>query len=92
MAKELKTTNDKNLKENFAAALDFFGLFSTNNFFCKKDLQGNKNFDINSQIELRLKFKQEKNFSKADEIRNSLLSQGIILEDISKDKTIWKKS
>lgn len=92
MAKELKTTNDKNLKENFAAALDFFGLLSTNNFFCKKDLQENKNFDINSQIELRLKFKQEKNFSKADEIRNSLLSQGIILEDISKDKTIWKKS
>ena len=92
MAKELKTTNDKNLKEKFAAALDFFGLLSTNKSFYKKDLHESENFSINSQIELRLKFKQEKNFFKADEIRKTLLSQGVILEDISKDKTIWKKS
>jgi cysteinyl-tRNA synthetase len=40
---------------------------------------------------LRIKFKQEKNFAKADEIRQNMLAQGVVLEDIAKDKTIWKK-
>ncbi len=90
-AKEIKSTNDENLKKEFVATLDFLGLLDAN-FFTKKS---ENNFDekyIESQIELRLKFKQEKNFAKADEIRQNLLAQGILLEDVAKDKTIWKLS
>jgi cysteinyl-tRNA synthetase len=46
---------------------------------------------INSQINLRLQAKKEKNFTKADAIRQNLLAQGIILEDIAGGKTLWKK-
>ncbi len=56
----------------------------------KNNIEIDQNY-INSQIELRLKYKKEKNFQKADEIREDLLQKGIILEDISGQKTIWKK-
>jgi cysteinyl-tRNA synthetase len=93
-AKELKSKNDERKKKEFAQVLDFLGLFDQKFLEEKKS---NHNFVaidekfILSQIELRLKFKQEKNFSKADEIRQNLLLQGIILEDLSKEKTIWKR-
>lgn len=92
MAKEIKATNDQKLKEELAASLDFLGLFDVK-FFTKKEEKGgiDETF-INSQIELRLKAKQEKDFAKADEIRKNLLAQGIALEDVAGGKTIWKKN
>lgn len=45
---------------------------------------------IESLIKERAEAKKEKNFARADEIRDSLLSEGIILED-TKDGTRWKK-
>ena len=92
MAKEIKTNNDLELKKQFAASLDLLGLFDKNLLNADVKNEGIDESFINSQIELRLKAKQEKNFLKADEIRNNLLtSHGIILEDIGRDKTIWKK-
>jgi len=95
MAKNLKSQKNKNLLETFTTTLDFLGLLDFNWKPHQKNLKPSQeeideNF-INSQIELRLKFKQEKNFLKADEIRKNLLLEGIVLED-NKDKTIWKKS
>lgn len=94
MAKKIKSVDDQNLKEELLATLDLLGLVDEK-FFDKKNIAKNDENKIdeeyvNSQIELRIKFKQEKNFAKADEIRQNLLAQGIILEDIAKDKTIWK--
>jgi cysteinyl-tRNA synthetase len=91
MAKEIKNTDDERLKEKFITALDFLGLLDVNYFINQAKSEEFDESFINSQIALRLKFKTEKNFQKADEIRQNLLSQGVILEDISKDKTIWKK-
>ncbi len=89
MVKEIKTSNDLKLKKELAATLDFLGLIDVK-FFNKKTKLGDVDEDyINIQIELRLKAKQEKNFQKADEIRNELLSKNIILEDVGRDKTIW---
>ncbi len=90
MVKKIRTNNDQQAKEELAIALDFLGL-SDVKFFDKKDNTIDENY-IQEQVDLRLKMKQEKNFVKADEIRKNLLAQGVILEDISKEKTLWKFS
>jgi cysteinyl-tRNA synthetase len=45
---------------------------------------------IKEKIELRLKYKKEKNYAAADKIRKELEAQGIILED-TKEGTEWRK-
>ena len=45
---------------------------------------------IEKLIEERNKARREKNFAKADEIRNILDEEGVILED-KKEGTRWKK-
>ncbi len=76
----------------FAEILDFLGLLDSRAAVAEKASEASKDETyINSQIGLRLKFKQEKNFSKADEIRQNLLSQDIAIEDIAGGKTVWKK-
>ena len=88
--KEINANNDPQLKKEFIASLDLLGLLDVN-FFNKKEIV-EEDVLVTEQIELRLKAKQEKNFAKADEIRNSLLAQGVVLEDVAGGKTIWKKS
>lgn len=82
-----KAKNNVAAKKQLLSSLDFLGLIDVNFFDRKTNLDENY---INAQIELRFKYRQEKNFAKADEVRNGLLTKGIILEDIAKDKTIWK--
>ena len=45
--------------------------------------------EISSHINERLKAKKEKNYAKADEIRNLLKEKGIELIDQSKEITKW---
>jgi cysteinyl-tRNA synthetase len=89
--KEIKTNNDQKLRMELAASLDLLGL-TDKSFFNKKNnfSEIDENY-VNEQIALRIKFKEEKNFAQADEIRKNLLSQGVVLEDVAKDKTIWKR-
>ena len=87
MVKKVRAENLQKDKEELAAALDFLGL-ADEKFFEKKSVL-DENY-IQLQIDLRLKMKAEKNFAKADEIRKDLLAQGVVLEDVSKEKTIWK--
>ena len=47
--------------------------------------------EISQQIALRNVARDEKDFQTADKIRDSLIEQGIILDD-SSDGTTWKKS
>jgi cysteinyl-tRNA synthetase len=47
--------------------------------------------EIGQQIALRNAARDEKDFQTADKIRDSLIEQGIILDD-SSDGTTWKKS
>jgi cysteinyl-tRNA synthetase len=91
MVKEIKSNDDEKLKYKLARSLDFLGLLDIN-FFNKKDYSAEiPEEKVNEAIEMRLKFKTEKNFAKADEIRQNLLSQGVVLEDISGNKTLWKR-
>ena len=48
-----------------------------------------KEDEISSLIDQRLKAKMEKNYEKADEIRNLLKEKGIELIDQSKEITTW---
>ena len=48
--------------------------------------------EISSLINKRLKAKMEKNYAKADEIRNLLKEKGIELIDQSKEITTWIRS
>ena len=92
IAKEIKANNDKNLKIEFAATLDFLGLVDGNPLAEKEAVSEIDGGFIKLQIELRLKAKQEKNFQLADEIRQNMLAKGILLEDVGKNETIWKRS
>ena len=47
--------------------------------------------EIDQQIALRNRARDEKDFQTADKIRDSLIEQGIILDD-SSEGTTWKKS
>ena len=47
---------------------------------------------IEKQIAARMSAKQEKNFTKADLIRKTLLEQGVVLEDKSGGITEWRRS
>jgi cysteinyl-tRNA synthetase len=88
VTKEIKSGN-QNLKNDFVKTLDFLGMIDVNFFSEKKSESKIDESYIKSQIELRAKFKAEKNFAKADEIRKELLEKGITLED-KKEGTGWK--
>ena len=88
-----KAVNGKHSdKEIFTTACQFIGLLNTNakewrNF--KKSLSGISEKDILSMIEAREIARTNKDFGKADKIRDELSDKGILIED--KDgKTSWK--
>jgi cysteinyl-tRNA synthetase len=47
--------------------------------------------DIQTLIDARVQAKQSKDFAKADAIRNELLEQGIVLEDVRGGPTQWRR-
>ena len=88
-----KAVNGKHSdKEIFTTACQFIGLLNANakewrNF--KKSLAGISEKDILSMIEAREIARTNKDFDKADKIRDELSDKGILIED--KDgKTSWK--
>ena len=46
---------------------------------------------IEDLIQQRKDAKKEKNFARADEIRQSLLDQGVVLED-TRQGTVWRRA
>lgn len=46
---------------------------------------------INRQIQARVEAKKNKDWAKADEIRDQLKNQGVILEDIAGGETSWRR-
>ena len=85
-----------NIKEFFQDVSKILGLFSiAPEDFIKEEKEKflkNKNLDekyIIEKINERTRYRKEKNFEKADEIRDELKALGISLED-TPIKTIWK--
>ena len=83
--------NDED-KKNFNSACNFIGLLNENKnewIKYKKKKVNISESEIENKIELRNKARENKDYKEADNIRNSLLDKGVLIED--KDgKTIWK--
>ena len=79
-------------KKVFISACNFIGLLTETkeewlNF--KMKISSINEEDIAKKIELRNKAREDKDYAKADVIRNELLDKGVLIED--KDgKTNWK--
>ena len=79
-------------KELFISACKFVGLLNENkqqwqNY--KKNKASINETEIEEKIDLRNKARENKDYKKADKIRDELLDKGVLIED--KDgKTIWK--
>lgn len=64
-----------------------------NNIFCLSEFV--ENVDslegyVQTQISLRKKYKSEKKYTQADQIRDCLLKEGIILDDLKDGTTVWR--
>jgi len=81
-----KEPENHELKSYFVNGLSLIGLKPT---ITKKELKIDINY-IENMISQRSSAKENKDFAKADEIRNALQKQGIILED-SVEGTKWKQ-
>ena len=81
-----KDSENQELKSYFVNGLNLIGLKPT---ITKKELKIDINY-IENMISQRSSAKENKDFAKADEIRNALQKQGIILED-SVEGTKWKQ-
>ena len=83
---------DEQSKKSFNSACKLIGLFNLNKDewekFKKIKIDISETFII-KKINDRLIAKKKGDFKLADQIRNELLSKGVVIED-QKDKTIWK--
>jgi len=79
-------------KEIFVSACNFIGLLneSKNSWekFKKSKLKISEE-EIKKKIDERNNARKNKDYKAADEIRNELLSKGVLIED-KDDKTLWK--
>jgi cysteinyl-tRNA synthetase len=78
---------------NAAPALEFLNRFDCVFDVLKPTVQGNQISDseVESMIAERTAAKKARNFARADEIREQLLEQGIILEDTKSGVVRWKR-
>tara|TARA_B100000674_G_C37800538_1_gene896233 strand:- start:175 stop:756 length:582 start_codon:yes stop_codon:yes gene_type:complete len=81
-----KTPKDATLINHFNNGLKILGLNPT---FKEKELKLDNEY-IENMIARRLEAKKNKDFKMADQIRDELYNEGILLED-SKTGTSWKK-
>ncbi|MFT6333219.1 MAG: cysteinyl-tRNA synthetase [Lentimonas sp.] len=91
IVKEIKNSeeNEKNnLIQNLLSCLDFLGLYKSNHVVKKQAINVDENY-ILEKISARKEAKAQKNWAKADEIRNELLVKNIVLKDVSGGETHW---
>ena len=96
LARELniaKSQNNREKSASLAFTLRFLGgLLGLLQQDADAFLQGdNQADDIQTQIDARIAAKKAKNWSLADQIRDQLKSQGIILEDKPDGSTSWRR-
>lgn len=89
-ANNFNRTKNSKFADQLKAAGIFLGFFSYSTDIWFKDESIDQKY-IEEMIEQRSNAKKEKNWQLADEIRNKLLQEGIILED-NATKTTWRKA
>ncbi len=95
LARELniaKQANDLEKSAQLVATLRFLGgLLGILQQDADSFLQGDADADIEQQIQARIDAKKAKNWALADQIRDQLKGQGIILEDSPNGTTTWRR-
>lgn len=96
MASEANRTSDLGLATRLKRLAGLLGLLGrASNQYFKADVAGSASTlsesDIQALIDARVQAKQSKDFAKADAIRNELLEQGIVLEDVRGGPTQWRR-
>jgi len=82
----LKKINIKNSQKDLERLLNILGI----NIHSDDDLNSkNDSQEIINLVNLRNQFRKEKQYDKADEIRDKLLSKGITIYDSSDGTTKW---
>lgn len=83
---------DKDAAKALKAAGELMGILQQDvEAWFKGDAADSGDLDIDALIEERIQAKKDKDFARADEIRDSLKEQGILLED-GPDGTTWKRA
>jgi cysteinyl-tRNA synthetase len=89
LIKDFRNSDQKEkLQSNLVEILEFLGFLDQNYFSSKSTINVNKDY-ILAKIEERNIAKKNKDYDKADKIRDELLSNNIMIKD-SKDGTEWK--
>ena len=89
LIKNFKNSDQKEkLQSNLVEILEFLGLMDQNYFSSKSRININEDY-ILAKIEERNVAKKNKDYSKADKIRDDLLSSNVIIKD-GKDGTSWE--
>ena len=90
LIKDYKNSKQKEvLQSNLVEILEFLGLLDQNYFNQKSDNNIDEAYILN-KIEQRKKAKENKDYYKADAIRDELLKQNIVIKD-SEDSTNWER-
>jgi len=85
---ELHTLKSK--PEQLKSALEFLGLYDKSFFIKKENKLQIPESEIKQLIQERSEAKKNKDWKKADEIRNYLLEKGIVLKDNPDGTTTWE--
>lgn len=89
LIKDFKNSNQKEkLQSNLVEILEFLGLIDQKYFYSKSKINVNEDY-ILAKIEERNIAKKNKDYTKADKIRDELLSNNIMIKD-NKDGTNWE--
>lgn len=94
LAKELNRDGEKAKPETRAMLLavgELLGLFQAEPEVWFKGEASDDDTEIEALVQERVQAKLDKNWPRADEIRNELQARGIVLED-SKDGTTWRRA
>jgi cysteinyl-tRNA synthetase len=96
LKKEVDLEKKNYLKTVIFSSMNFIGLmqknyneYQNNNNTKKGDVKMMDNDKIEKLIEERFQAKLARDFAKADKIRDDLLANGILLQDVRGQKTTW---
>jgi cysteinyl-tRNA synthetase len=96
MANEVNRTQDVKLAERLKTLAQVLGLLGRDASGFQKATVGEQSglneAEIETMIAARAQAKADKDFSKADQIRQELLAQGVVLEDKRGGATEWRRA
>jgi len=87
--KNIKSNGNEVKRLEFIKTLNFLGFIDKDKFQSGESLEGVD--EIDNKVQERIEAKKNKDYALADKIRDELLTQGVVIEDISGGGSIWKQ-